>query len=118
MTNQTLHTSYKEGARNRALSLLVLLLFYSSVAVYADSDPPNELERKAFIEQISRIAIAEQEISGIPASITAAQAIFESSWGQSPLATVVKITSVSSVSLGGKVIPYFIRMMTMMTRGS
>lgn len=85
MTRQTLHTSRREGALYRALLFLVALL-WGSVITYAAVSPSNS-ERQAFIEKISQIAIVEQASSGIPASITAAQAIFESSWGKSRLAT-------------------------------
>ncbi len=44
---------------------------------------PNE---QSFIEQYRSIAIAEMKRSGIPASIILAQAILESSWGNSDLA--------------------------------
>ncbi|MFK8055118.1 MAG: glycoside hydrolase family 73 protein [Saprospiraceae bacterium] len=86
MTNQTLHTSCQEGALQRAL-LFLGIFFLGSINAFSNYDPPNDLERQAFIEEISRIAQAQQQLSGIPASITAAQAIFESSWGKSPLAT-------------------------------
>jgi len=86
MTNQTLHTSGQEGALLRALLCLALGCF-TSFLCFASMDPPSDLERKVFIERVSAIAKAEQQYSGIPASITAAQAIFESSWGTSRLAT-------------------------------
>ncbi len=86
MTNQTLHTSHKGGALHRALLFLAFSLWSLSIAV-AYNDPPTNLEREAFISKISQIAKAEQAYSGIPASIKTAQAIFESSWGKSRLAT-------------------------------
>ena len=86
MTKQTLHTSLWEGALLRALLFLAVLL-WGSVITYASVDVRRNVERQAFIKKISRIAKDEQAYSGIPASITAAQAIFESSWGKSRLAT-------------------------------
>jgi len=85
MTNQTLHTSPQEGALFRAILFLLISLWATTFA-FATSDPPSDHEQQAFLEKISRIAKAEQQSSGIPASITAAQAIFESSWGKSRLA--------------------------------
>ena len=86
MTNQTLHTSRRGGALFRALFILALFLSSLTIAV-AYNDPPSNLEQEAFILKISQIAKTEQSYSGIPASIKTAQAIFESSWGKSRLAT-------------------------------
>jgi hypothetical protein len=86
MTKQTLHTSRQGGALFRALLILATFLSSLTIAVAYD-DPPSNVEREAFLSKVSQIAKAEQSYSGIPASIKAAQAIFESSWGKSRLAT-------------------------------
>ena len=43
--------------------------------------------QQAFIGEIAPGAVAAQRRYGVPASVTIAQAIVESGWGQSPLAT-------------------------------
>jgi flagellum-specific peptidoglycan hydrolase FlgJ len=48
---------------------------------------PSTAEQQAFISQVAPGAIAAQLRYGIPASVTIAQAIDESGWGQSELAT-------------------------------
>lgn len=56
--------------------------------VYANAiaNTLSEAERYAYINQHSPLAVVEMHRSGIPASITLAQAILESSWGQGELA--------------------------------
>lgn len=48
--------------------------------------PPAWLTEDAFVRAVADLAIRERERSGIPASITAAQAILESDWGRAPIA--------------------------------
>jgi flagellum-specific peptidoglycan hydrolase FlgJ len=48
---------------------------------------PGTAAQQAFISQVAPGAIAAQQKYGIPASVTIAQAIDESGWGQSALAT-------------------------------
>ena len=48
---------------------------------------PGSAFQRAFIEQVAPGAIATQHKYGVPASVTIAQAIDESAWGQSILAT-------------------------------
>ena len=50
-------------------------------------DPPSWLTEEAFVRAISTLAIGERIRTGVPASITAAQAILESGWGRNHLAT-------------------------------
>ncbi len=59
---------------------------------YARHDPPlasmpGTAAQQAFISQVAPGAIAAQQRYGVPASVTIAQAIDESAWGQSELAT-------------------------------
>jgi flagellum-specific peptidoglycan hydrolase FlgJ len=48
---------------------------------------PGTAAQQAFIQQVARGAMASQRKYGVPASVTIAQAIDESGWGQSILAT-------------------------------
>ena len=52
----------------------------------AQPTPPGSAFQRAFIEQVAPGAIATQHKYGVPASVTIAQAIDESAWGQSILA--------------------------------
>ena len=62
------------------LSMLVL----SSVLLNATTI--TEDDRQSFIDAYSEVAVEEMRINKIPASITLAQAILESSWGQGTVA--------------------------------
>ncbi len=62
-------------------SIYILLLVIAPIAVFA-----QPLLTKAYIQQYKDIAIKEMKRTGIPASITLAQAIVESSSGESNLA--------------------------------
>ena len=53
----------------------------------AQPTAPGSAFQRAFIEQVAPGAIATQQKYGVPASVTIAQAIDESAWGQSILAT-------------------------------
>ncbi len=71
--------------------LLLALGPFSVAATVQEGQAHRELRRPAserdqFVAAISELAIVEATYSGIPASITAAQAILESDWGRSPLA--------------------------------
>ena len=48
---------------------------------------PGTAAQQAFINQVARGAMATQLKYGVPASVTIAQAIDESGWGQSVLAS-------------------------------
>ncbi len=61
----------------------VIILGLFIISVNADA---QKISRSAYIEKYSDVAIAEMERTGIPASITMAQAILESSNGNSRLA--------------------------------
>ena len=55
------------------------------------TDPPSATEglavdEDAFVARIAALAVVERVRSGVPASITAAQAILESDWGRAPIA--------------------------------
>ena len=62
---------------------ILLLLAAAWLALGAGKNP-----RLAYIERYSSLAVLEMQRTGVPASITLAQAILESGSGQSPLATV------------------------------
>jgi flagellum-specific peptidoglycan hydrolase FlgJ len=57
------------------------------LAPAAQQTAPGSAFQRAFIEQVAPGAIATQHKYGVPASVTIAQAIDESAWGQSILAT-------------------------------
>lgn len=55
------------------------------------TDPPSAIaniaaDEDAFVARIAALAVVERMRSGVPASITAAQAILESDWGRAPIA--------------------------------
>jgi LysM repeat protein len=71
--------------------ILLLLLLVQTVCAAKDYPltdylNPNNNDRKKYIERFRRIAIAEMERTGIPASIKLAQGILESNDGKSDLA--------------------------------
>lgn len=47
---------------------------------------PADQQRQTFIKQVAPVAQRAQRVTGVPASITLAQAALESDWGQSELA--------------------------------
>ena len=53
----------------------------------ASSAAPGTTSQQAFINQVAPGAVAAQHTYGVPAAVTIAQAIDESAWGQSTLAT-------------------------------
>ena len=53
----------------------------------SDTPLPGTSVQQAFIQQVAQGAMATQRKYGVPASVTIAQAIDESGWGQSVLAT-------------------------------
>ncbi|MBT8221112.1 MAG: glucosaminidase domain-containing protein [Bacteroidia bacterium] len=63
-------------------NLLTLLFFCSKISLIAQTNAAED-----YIEEYRHIAIAEMHRSGIPASITLAQGIFESAYGKSLSAT-------------------------------
>lgn len=66
--------------------LLAFISILSLCSVSADREL-SFAERKNFIEEYKDLAIKEMHLSGIPASITLAQFILESSWGKGELFT-------------------------------
>ena len=68
--------------RNRiTVIILSLSLFFA-----ANAAPKRGALQEAYIEKYAQIAIDEMFRSGVPASITLAQGMLESSYGQSELA--------------------------------
>ncbi len=57
-----------------------------SASAPASASAPGTPAEQAFINQVAAGAIAAQKAYGVPASVTIAQAIDESAWGQSTLA--------------------------------
>jgi hypothetical protein len=78
-----------------AIPGLVAPVLHAAAAGYGRHDPPPAVvpgtpgtaAQQAFISEVAPGAIAAQQRYGIPASVTIAQAIDESGWGQSALAT-------------------------------
>jgi len=60
----------------------VMLLAFATMAAPA----VTEDDKQSFIDNYAAVAISEMQFSGIPASITLAQAILESSWGRGSIA--------------------------------
>ena len=60
----------------------------SASASAAASAAPGTAAQQAFINQVAPGAVAAQRTYGVPAAVTIAQAIDESGWGQSTLATM------------------------------
>ena len=65
-----------------ALAAVTLCLAHATSA----HNPRPAVDRDAFVAYVSELAISERYRSGVPASITAAQAILESDWGRAPIA--------------------------------
>ncbi len=63
--------------------LLIVSLLFAVVAMYAEQDRSLQ---KAYIEKYAPLAVEEMYRSGVPASITLAQGLLESRYGQSELA--------------------------------
>ena len=64
------------------------ILIFAAFSFYSDGvRSQSNPQRAAYIEKYSHLAVSEMRRSGIPASITMAQAILESSIGKSALAT-------------------------------
>jgi flagellum-specific peptidoglycan hydrolase FlgJ len=59
----------------------------STASVSGTASAPGTASQQAFIDQIAPGALAAQKQYGIPAAVTIAQAIDESGWGQSQLAS-------------------------------
>ena len=68
--------------RKQQLFPIVLVLLFIITAAFDNKPAPS-----SYIKKYSVIAVREMERSGIPASITIAQGIHESSWGIGELAT-------------------------------
>lgn len=85
MTNLTPTNNSFDGILIKGLFLAVLVFWtaiFSTLAAKSNSEP----DKDRFVKAVSRIAVLEKNRTGVPASITAAQAILESSWGQAPIA--------------------------------
>ena len=67
----------------RLLHILPMLLLCPILSI---ANTITEDDRQAFINRFIDISVEEMERTGIPASITLAQAIVESGWGQSRIA--------------------------------
>lgn len=67
----------------KTANLLVFFLFYSSFWVFAQS--PTQIQ--TYIDQYKSLALEQERLYGIPAPVTLAQGIIESTAGQSELAT-------------------------------
>ena len=92
MTDPTLRNRAGDSALLTFL-LALTLLFLAATAAHArggaeplPTSPPASIDRDAFVAYVSALAVDERYRSGVPASITAAQAILESDWGRAPIA--------------------------------
>ena len=85
MTNLTPSASPAESGLLRGV-LLVALLFWIALLTSLHAETVRRVDQDAFVEAIKRISIEEHQRAGVPASITAAQAILESNWGRAPIA--------------------------------
>ena len=77
------------GLRKAALLLAIALLATPQFSARARANVPTPLswlDEDAFVRAVAEMAIRERDRAGIPASITAAQAILESDWGRAPIA--------------------------------
>lgn len=99
MTKLTSGTQAPPGRRRRLAALIAMapaLLLLATTALGRGSetpptgppaDPPHErVDEAAFVSYVADLALAERYRAGVPASITAAQAILESNWGRAPIA--------------------------------
>lgn len=89
MINHPTGSSPTDGPLLRSILLLALCLWSAllfSLRAETPSPQRNGVDRDAFVASISEISILERHRSGVPASITAAQAILESNWGRAPIA--------------------------------
>lgn len=68
----------------RKLHMLFMAMLWSAL-IHADNSI-TEYDKQFFIDTYASVAIAEMDFSGIPASITLAQAILESGWGRGTVA--------------------------------
>ncbi|GBL35413.1 hypothetical protein EMGBS15_10080 [Filimonas sp.] len=85
---------------------MAFCLLLTSVSLFAQ----DENDIRDYIEKYKSLAIAEQIRAGVPASITLAQGIHESTAGMSELATKGNNHLVSNVNLPGWVKPYCMMM--------
>ena len=89
----------RKPSPNSSTLLIALLLSFAVFLLFATvthatgpaprptSGPPaGDVDEAAFLEYVSALAVAERYRAGVPASITAAQAILESDWGRAPIA--------------------------------
>ena len=87
---KTTHTTVSCGELGlvKALLLLSIILFTATASLMRGNVPTplSWLDEDAFVKAIAEMAIRERDRAGIPASITAAQAILESDWGRAPIA--------------------------------
>ena len=74
-------------AATLALSASVAHAHSTARTIPRPADPPAlDADEAAFLAYVSELALTERYRTGIPASITAAQAILESNWGRAPIA--------------------------------
>lgn len=83
--NKAPHRSFKKEKFMIRKLLLLLTLTTGNISGFAQKSYDQQVTE--YIEKYKDIAIEEQKRSGIPASITLAQGIFETSAGQSELCT-------------------------------
>lgn len=89
MKQSVLRSPTASGVLFSVLFAITILLFLATggFAMGAHPDPPHErVDEAAFVSYVSELAVAERYRAGVPASITAAQAILESNWGRAPIA--------------------------------
>lgn len=92
-TGPHLHITSKYHGEQRDPSTLLLYVTEvraEAVAALGGQDSKaislNEFDKKAFIERYASAAMQQQQLYGIPSSVTLAQMAYESFWGCSPLA--------------------------------
>ena len=72
----------------KKLAFLVLLIGFNYIAAFSQDEP--RLTAEEYIAQFKEAAIADMKKTGVPASITMAQGMFESDYGNSSLAKIAK----------------------------
>lgn len=70
------------------LHIITFLVSFNFVAIANNTTNLTEEDRQVFIETFAQLAVDEMLFFGIPSSITLAQAILESNWGQGATALI------------------------------
>ena len=78
---------FKRAHQHRAGDAGALAPYHRHDVPPSDAPLPGTAAQQAFIKEVASGAMASQQKYGVPASVTIAQAIDESGWGQSMLAT-------------------------------